>query len=435
MTAESTPQPIPLESTAQPLSPPLGAENYLVGDEVARGGMGSVLQAEDRKLKRTVAVKVMMQDADASPAMHLRFVREAEVLAKLAHPNIVPIYDLVWEDGMPLFYSMKLVKGRTLQTILNDLRKEDADALRDYPLTRLLDIFRKVCDAIAFAHSQCVLHRDLKPENIMVGEFGEVLIMDWGLAKIASATDPTDPTDQSPDGTLHGSVLGTPQYMSPEQARGSMEEVDELSDTYALGGILYAILTLRPPVEGATALEVLDKVERGEITAPTAFLSRAGSRGKAFERGEMLEATQIKPLPHLRGGQVPAALSSVAMKALQRAKTDRYASVPSLAADIDAYLNGFATSSEQAGTWRQVWLLMRRHRTFTASIAMLLLTSLGFVWKVVASERRAQASAEDSRRSLAKAQGLIADGAFRIAAVNTMNAALDSIPEDLRDFT
>ena len=186
MPDETTPT-HPLEWTEAPAraasytSPPLGAENYLVGNEVARGGMGSVLEAEDRKLKRTVAVKVMMQDADASATMQHRFVREAEVLAKLAHPNIVPICDMVWEDGMPLFYSMKLVKGRTLQAILNDLRHEDATALRDYPMTRLLGIFRKVCDAIAFAHSQGVLHRDLKPENVMVGEFGEVLVMDWGL--------------------------------------------------------------------------------------------------------------------------------------------------------------------------------------------------------------------------------------------------------------
>jgi serine/threonine protein kinase len=158
-------------------------DNYQLGAEISTGGMGSVLEAHDAKLDRTVAIKVMLLEANADARMRARFLREAQVLAKLAHPNIVPIYDIVWEDGMPLFYSMKLVKGRTLQAILNDLRKEDAAALRDYPLTRLLGIFRKVCDAIAFAHSQGVLHRDLKPENIMVGEFGEVLVMDWGLAK------------------------------------------------------------------------------------------------------------------------------------------------------------------------------------------------------------------------------------------------------------
>jgi serine/threonine protein kinase len=167
-----------------PAAPPLtGADNYQLGREIARGGMGSILEAEDAKLKRTVAVKIMLFDSNADESVRQRFVREAEVLALLAHPNIVPIHDLVWEDGLPLFYTMKLVKGRTLQAILNDLRKSDADALRDFTLDRLLLTFRKICDAIAFAHSKGIIHRDLKPENIMVGEFGEVLVMDWGLAK------------------------------------------------------------------------------------------------------------------------------------------------------------------------------------------------------------------------------------------------------------
>ena len=172
-----------------PSPPPLGVENYQLGAEISTGGMGSVLEAHDAKLDRTVAIKVMLLEANADARMRQRFLREAQVLAKLAHPNIVPIYDIVWEDGMPLFYSMKLVKGRTLQAILTDLRKQVPETLRDYSLDRLLTIFRKVCDAIAFAHSQGVLHRDLKPENIMVGEFGEVLVMDWGLAKLTQLAD------------------------------------------------------------------------------------------------------------------------------------------------------------------------------------------------------------------------------------------------------
>ncbi|MDP1592514.1 MAG: serine/threonine-protein kinase, partial [Prosthecobacter sp.] len=344
--------------------PPLGVENYQLGAEISTGGMGSVLEAIDAKLDRTVAIKVMLLEANADARMRQRFLREAQVLAKLAHPNIVPIYDIVWEDGMPLFYSMKLVKGRTLQAILTDLRKEVPEDLRDYPLTRLLGIFRKVCDAIAFAHSQGVLHRDLKPENIMVGEFGEVLVMDWGLAKrqndecrmtndepeLSAASDSSfvirnssfTAPQHSAAHTLAGAVLGTPQYMSPEQARGSMAEVDELSDIYALGGILYAILTLRPPVDGKTALEVLEKVSRGEITAPTALKASSGSRGKGFEKGEVLEAKLIKPLPHIRGARVPTALSAVAMKALHLDKARRYDSVTTLSTDIEAYQNGFA---------------------------------------------------------------------------------------------
>lgn len=426
---ETEPSP---HSPGQADPPALGVENYDIGREISTGGMGSVLEATDAKLDRTVAIKVMLLDANADARLRQRFIREARVLAKLAHPNIVPIYDIVWEDDLPLFYSMKLVKGRTLQAILDDLRREEADALRDYPLAHLLTIFRKVCDAIAFAHSQGVLHRDLKPANIMVGEFGEVLVMDWGLAKLLRGHDEcgilNDEGEAAPSfgDTLSGSVLGTPSYMSPEQARGTLEDLDERTDLYALGGILYAILTLRPPVEGKTSREVLEKVSRGEIITPTTSKSASGIRGQALEKGDALPATLIKPLPHVRGGRVPAALSSVAMQALQLEKTKRYPSVIALSADIEAYLSGFATSSEQAGAWRQIQLLMLRHKVVTASLAALLLISFGFVWKVMASERHA-------RQSLATAQIALADVAFQEGDVTRMTSVLEVVPAALRD--
>ena len=158
---------------------------YVFRNEIARGGMGSILlEADDCKLGRTVAVKIILSELSADHAQRQRFVQEAAVLAKLAHPNIVPVYDIGRDEEGQLYYSMKLVKGRTLQAILTDLRKEASETLRQYTLAHLLTIFRKVCDAMAFAHSKGIIHRDLKPENIMVGEFGEVLVMDWGLAKV-----------------------------------------------------------------------------------------------------------------------------------------------------------------------------------------------------------------------------------------------------------
>ncbi|MEQ1862137.1 MAG: WD40 repeat domain-containing serine/threonine-protein kinase, partial [Chthoniobacteraceae bacterium] len=446
----------PVASTGA--TPTSGADNYVLGAEIARGGMGYILEAEDVKLKRTVAAKLMIFDSDTDEGIKQRFLREAEVLALLSHPNIVPIHDIVWEDGVPLFYTMKRVNGRTLQAILADLRKEDVAALRDFTLDRLLLVFRKVCDALACAHSKGIIHRDLKPENIMIGEFGEVLVMDWGIAKVlgqredSAGTQPGQPAPEQFGSTMQGSVMGTPQYMSPEQARGEIDALDERSDIFSLGGILYAILTLRPPVEGATLDEVLKKVTSAQITSPSALQGTTG-KGKATKKGEVLEAKLIKPLPHTPGGRVPAALSSVAMTALRLDKAQRYQSVAEFSADIEAYQAGFATKAEHAGLAKQLVLLIRRNKGIftTAAAAWFIVTALA-VWFVInlrAKERRAVAGEESAkaseavaiqekeaaRQSLAKAALNLAEAAQREGNGPEMQAALAQVPEDLRDST
>lgn len=424
--------------------PPSGADNYKLGDEIARGGMGSVLQAEDGKLKRTVALKAMLMDGDANRGLRQRFIREAEVLAMLAHPNIVPIYDIVWEDGVPLFYTMKLVKGRTLQAIINDLRAGNPETLREFTLDRLLGIFRNISNAIAFAHSKGVLHRDLKPENVMVGEFGEVLVMDWGLAKIQNAEmrgqgdaeggESLLPAVYHSQATVVGAVIGTPEYMSPEQALGHIDELDERSDIFSLGGILYAILTLRPPVEGKTLNEVLAKVSGGQIAPPSSL--NAGPT----QKGAPLPAGKIKPLPHIAGGRVPAALSAVAMKALSLAKENRYQRVMDFGADIEAYQGGYATGAEQAGAVKQLGLLMRRHKGVTAALAAIVLLSIGFVVKLIASEHRAVTNEsaalqqkEAARRALAESSKSLAEAWLRESNGPAMETVLEKVPDDLRD--
>ncbi|MBE7496560.1 MAG: protein kinase [Verrucomicrobiaceae bacterium] len=399
----------------------LPAGSYTVGDEIAHGGMGTVLEVEDRELGRKVAMKVMRLEASASEQARARFVREATVLARLEHPNIVPIHELGRDEEGRLYYTMKLVIGRTLQAVINGLNARDPHYVEHYTLDRLLTVFRKVCDALAFAHSKGVLHRDLKPENIMVGEFGEVLVMDWGLAKIlheeeegADASHPVIDLQHSTflteeerlAQTMAGAVMGTPQYMSPEQALGQLEQLDERSDIYSLGGILYALLTLRPPVEGKTLEEVLQRVRTGEVVAPSQFGATAPT-GKKAAKGEVLEARKIKPLPHIESGRVPAALSSVVMKALTLDKAKRYQSVPEFAADIEKYQSGFATLAEEAGLLTHLRLLVQRHRReFAVGLAAwLLITALG-IWFVVhlrAKERETRRQAEIAQQNERKA--------------------------------
>lgn len=161
----------------------LDIDRYRIEDEIARGGMGAIHRSRDLALGRNVAMKVMTRGDDADVESRLRFVREAEIVGRLEHPNIVPVHDLGTDaEGRP-FYTMKEVKGRTLQQILNAIRKGDPDTVAAFPLRELVSVFNKICDGVAYAHSQGIVHRDLKPENIMVGEFGETLVMDWGLAK------------------------------------------------------------------------------------------------------------------------------------------------------------------------------------------------------------------------------------------------------------
>ncbi len=437
------------------------AERYTIRRKLARGGMGVILEATDQSLDRSVAMKVMVETTEGNEVAQQRFLREALVLARLAHPNIVPIYEFGRDPQGRRFYAMKLVKGRTLQAVLNELKTGDAAALERFPLDRLLNLFLKVCDAIEFAHFNGIIHRDLKPENIMVGEFGEVLVMDWGLAKILHEPDnhateaalenvPTgfedfDETQESAEApvlTLDGTVFGSPNFMPPEQAAGLVAKMDTRSDIYALGGILYAILTLRPPARGKTLREMLANVVSGNIEPPTHF-NRTKSAGTVPPAADGTKALpQEFPLRHCPGGRVPEALSAVAMKALTLDQAGRYQTVRALAEEVVAYQNGFATAAEEAGALQLVRLFIRRHKIIVAAVCVLVLVVVGFLGKVISAEHKAEASAlaanaeaARAREALAKSALSLAEAARREGNGAEMQAALYEVPDDLRDDT
>ncbi len=310
---------------------------YEIGRVLAEGGMGTIYQARDLNCRREVAMKIMHSRLQAQPHEMLGFIEEAQIASQLEHPNIVPVHDLGVDAEGRVFYTMKYVKGVTLSDVLEALRAGRQEVVEAYPLARLLTIYQKACDAVAFAHSKGVIHRDLKPANIMIGDYGEVLVMDWGLARVQSCSGPANPRELAVDTVARdqpesarqaaqGWVVGTPGFMSPEQARAGA--VDQRSDIYSLGAILYAILTLRPPVKGDTLKRVLDKVERGEIAAPLSYNLAADAQGRPLD------------FPHCPDRKIPAVLSDVAMKAMAVAPGDRYPTVKDLQREVESYQDG-----------------------------------------------------------------------------------------------
>lgn len=345
-----------------------GGEKYVLGKTIAEGGMGIVREARDLNCRRVVAMKMLrIKDPRYEQEDLLRFIEEAQITSQLEHPNIVPVHELGVDAFGNVYYTMKYMKGILLSDVLDAIRRGRQDMIEQYPLARLLTIFQKACDAIAFAHSRSVVHRDLKPDNIMIGDYGEVVVMDWGLAKIldpsavstsadeASAPSPSEAATDVVDiptktlkprettvssirtdtvgtnlKTMSGRIMGTPGFMAPEQARPD-HTVDTRTDIYALGAILYSILTLRPPVRGDNLKDVLLKIVRGDIVPP-AILNRWTDLPQE-------QAGKFR-FPHCPGGQIPVALSDITMKAMALDPADRYQSVRALQRDVEAYQNG-----------------------------------------------------------------------------------------------
>jgi tetratricopeptide (TPR) repeat protein len=344
--APTDPDPAPAGAAPETTLHPVAAELYGRDKEIARGGMGRIVAAEDRRLGRRVAIKELLEPAGD----HLsRFQREALITARLQHPGIVPVYEAgKWPTGEP-FFAMKLVSGRPLDKVLAETtRLEDRLAL----LPRLA----AACDAIAYAHSQRVIHRDLKPGNVLIGDFGETVVIDWGLAKDLDADEGLDSGTRAPRPktptqsgsatlTVAGAVMGTPAYMSPEQARG--ETVDQRGDVFALGAMLYHLLAGVPPYTARTATDVIAAAAVGKVV----------------------------PLMH-REKRAPRELVAIVERAMQPLAVDRYPTAAGLADELRRFLTGQLVDAHRYTALQRVGRFVKRHR---AAVTISVVAVAGFV--------------------------------------------------------
>jgi len=319
---------------------------YTLMGEQGRGGIGRILIAFDQHIGREIAVKELLPDPGCSGtppsdsplrqtgAATARFLREARITGQLEHPGIVPVYELGKRPDGSVYYTMKLVRGKTLAEKLRECRSLND---RLYLLHHFLDL----CQAIAYAHSLGVIHRDLKPANVMVGEFGETVVLDWGLAKVEDQKDlRADALERDlklikeagAGETVSGKPIGTPAYMSPEQADGRVEDINEQSDVWCLGAILYELLTGSPPFTGHNAYEVMGKV----LTDP------------------VVPVKEVEP-------KAPAELSAISEKCLSKERGRRYLSAKELADDVARFLAGGLVGAFAYSIWRLLGRWLRQH--------------------------------------------------------------------------
>ena len=308
---------------------------YRIGEVIVQGSTSAIFSAYDTALCRDVAMKVMLPESQSHSGQALRFIREAQIAGQLQHPGILPVYEFGLDDESRLVSVTRFVEGESFASLL------DAVAAAESPqpgLGRLIGIFLKACDALAFAHSRGVIHCALNPEAITVGRFGEVFVGGWGLARIRPAGEGAPPLVSAPAPPEEPSLT---RYTTPEQAEGSFDAIDARTDIHALGAILYRLITLRDAVTGETDEELLDQA-LSPRPAPGAVQAKQPS------------------CPHWPAGKLPEGLAAIAMKALSVDREERHASVGDLQREITAWREG-ASSGEHGNLWKQFSGMLGRH--------------------------------------------------------------------------
>jgi Flp pilus assembly protein TadD/tRNA A-37 threonylcarbamoyl transferase component Bud32 len=414
-------------------SPPRGSQRLQLLGEIARGGMGTILKGRDVDLGRDLAVKVLREEHRGKSEMAQRFIEEAQINGQLQHPGIAPVHELgMFPDGRP-YFTMKLVKGQTLAALLA-ARKE---ALEDRP--RFLGIFAQVCQTLAYAHARGVIHRDVKPSNVMVGAFGEVQVMDWGLAKvlkeggiadelrsrqrdraenvsvIRTARSQEAGTPEVGSQTQAGTLLGTPAYMAPEQARGDVEQVDERADVFGLGAVLCEILTGKPPYTGK-GTEVQYKARAAKLEEAFTQLEACGADVELIDLAKRCLAAEPWDRPR-HAGEVAEQVTAYQHAVTERLRQAEVARAAEEARAIEAR----ATAAQE-----------RKARRMTLALAATVLLAMlvgGGGWLWLQGQRAAQRAEHNQAVNDALSQAI----RLRLQARTAKGAAARELEGQARD--